>query len=122
MPKKEPIAKVRSQSLTFASGDMVTLDRKTLQEILKLTGKSIDALQNVRHCEILISSLDHHLSEIGNPELARYHDDINKALLLVQYWLGFAPDNHRDIDKWLNQAIESMQVVLAASELGGNNE
>jgi hypothetical protein len=106
----------RSQKLT--SPDMVVIDRKTCHELGKLIGQSIDQLQNIRHCEIFLTSLDHHLSELGDKQLAK-SSDISKALLLLEHWLGFVPEAQTDIDDWLTKAFQTLQVVLAASDLGG---
>jgi hypothetical protein len=100
---------------------MVTIDRKTCHELGKLIGRSIDQLQTMRHCEIFLTSLDHHLSELEDKELAMSRD-ISKALLLLQQWLDFVPETQTDIDGWLTKAFKTLQVVLAASDLGGGNE
>jgi len=121
MPKKEPIAEVRSQSLTFSSPDMVCLDRKTCHELGKLIGRSLDQLQAIRHCEIFLTSLDHHLSELEDKELAK-SPDIAKALLLLQHWLDFVPETQTGVDNWLTEAFKTLQVVLATSDLGGGDE
>jgi hypothetical protein len=121
MPKNEPIAETRSQSLTFSSPDMVMLDRKTYQDLMNLIGRSIDRLQEIRHCEIIITSLDHHLSEMENKELGK-SPEIAKALLLLQYWLDSVPESHAEIDGWLTNSFQTLRVVLAASKLGGGDE
>jgi hypothetical protein len=118
MPKNDATPEGRSQKLTSAPGDMVSLDRKTCHELGKLVGRSIDALQTIRHCEIIITSLEHHLSELEDKELAK-SPDIAKALLLLQYWLDFVPETHTEIDGWLTKAFQTLQIVLATSELGG---
>jgi hypothetical protein len=100
---------------------MVTLDRKTYRELMKLVGRSSDAIQNLRHCEIIITSLDHHLSDLENKELLR-SPDIAKALLLLRYWLDSVPKSQTEIEGWLTKAFETLQVVLAASDMGGGKD
>jgi hypothetical protein len=119
MPKNDATPEGRSQKLT--SPDMVMIDRKTCHELGKLIGRSIDQLQTIRHCEIILTSLDHHLSELEDKELAK-SPEIAKALLLLQYWLDFVPETQTEIDDWLTKAFKTLQVVLAASELGGGDE
>ena len=119
MPKNDATPEGRSQKLT--SPDMVMLDRKTCHELGKLIGRSIDQLQNIRHCEIFLTSLDRHLSELEDKELAKSLD-ISKALLLVQHWLDFVPESQTDITEWLQTAFSTLQTVLAASKLRGGNE
>ncbi len=118
MPKNDATPEGRSQKLTSASGDMVSLDRKTCHELGKLVGRSIDQLQAIRHCEIFLTSLDRHLSELEDKELAK-SPDISKALLLLQHWLDFVPESQADITEWLQTAFQTLQIVLAASDLGG---
>jgi len=119
MPKNDATPEGRSQKLT--SPDMVMIDRKTCHELGKLIGQRIDQLQNIRHCDIFLTSLDHHLSELEDKQLAK-SSDISKALLLLEHWLGFVPETQTDIDDRLTKAFTTLQVVLAASELGGGDE
>jgi hypothetical protein len=119
MPKNDATPEGRSQNLM--SPDMVMIDRKTCHELGKLVGRSIDQLQTIRHCEILITSLDYDLTEMEDKEL-RQSPDISKALLLVKYWLDVVPEYHTDISGWLQKAFETLQIVLTANELGGGNE
>ncbi len=46
----------RSQDLTCVSEDMVTLDRKTFEEIYGLIGNCVDAIADLQRCEIFITS------------------------------------------------------------------
>jgi hypothetical protein len=119
MPKNDATPEGRSQKLT--SPDMVMIDRKTCHEVGKLIGRSIDGLRTIRHCEIIITSLEHHLSELEDRELAT-NPDIAKALLLLKYWLDFVPESQAEMAGWLGKAFQTLQVILAASELGGNDE
>ena len=121
MPKNDAGAEGRSQSLTFAPGDMVTLDRKTYRELMRLVGSSSDAIQSLRHCEIIITSLENHLSTLEDKELLRSLD-IAKALLLLRYWLDSVPKAQTEIDGWLTKAFLTFQVVLAANDMGGGHE
>ena len=116
MPKNDPIAETRSQKLT--SPDMVMIDRKTYRDLMKLVGNGSDAILALRECEILIASLDRHIRHMAakNQENSL---DISQALLLVQCWKDMAPDTHKHIDDCLAKAFETFQVVLAASDLGG---
>lgn len=121
MPKNDAGAEGRSQKLTFSSANMVCIERKTYQDLMNLIRRSIDQLQIIRHCEIVLTSLDHHLSEMEDKELGG-SQEIAKALLLLQYWLDFVPETHTEIDGWLTESFKILQTVLAASKLGGGNE
>ena len=121
MPKKEPVAETRSQSLTFSSPDMVMLDRKTCHELGKLVGRSIDQLQIIRQSEIMLTSLEHHLSELAD-DTGDKDFEIAKGLLLLKHWLDVVPEFQADITEWLQTVFQTLQIVLAASKLGGGDE
>jgi len=80
----------RSQFLSFASREMVTLDRQTLDGVLELIAQCIREIKNARHCEIFLTSLNHSLCEWSELELA-HEDEIAKLQLyhfskrLLQY-------------------------------------
>jgi hypothetical protein len=120
MPKNEPIAETRSQKLT--SPDMVSLDRKTCKQLGKLIGQSIDQLQNIRCCEIMLTSLEYHLSELADDKELDKSFEIGKGILLLRYWLGCVPQSQIEITERLQVAFQTIQVALAANELGGDNE
>jgi hypothetical protein len=125
MAKIDATPKGRSQKLT--SPDMVTLDRKTCHELGKLIGQSIDQLQDVCCCEIMLTSLEYHLSELADEESAgdRNPDksfEIGKGILLLRYWLGCVPQSQSEIAGRLQDAFKTLQTVLVASELGGGDE
>jgi hypothetical protein len=119
MPKNDAGAEGRSQKLT---SPMVTIDRKTFKELGKLIGNSIDQMQTIRHCEIMLTSLEYHLSELADDKELHNSFEIGKGLLLLKYWTDVVPGFQTDISGWLEKALETIQVALAASELGGGNE
>jgi hypothetical protein len=119
MPKNDATPEGRSQKLT---SPMVTLDRKTFKELGKLIGNSIDQMQTIRHCEIMLTSLEYHLSELANNKDLHNSFEIGKGLLLLKYWTDVVPEFQTDISGWLEKAFETIQVALAANELGGGNE
>ena len=106
------------QAKILASPDMVMLDRKTCHELVNLIGRSIDQLQVVRQSEIMLTSLEHHLVELADNTGDRDFE-ITKGILLLKYWLDCVPEFQTDISEWLQAAFQTLQVVLAASELGG---
>ena len=118
MPKNDATPEGRSQKLT--SPDMVMIDRKTCRELGKLIGNSIDQLQTIRHCEIMLTSLEYHLSELAN-DTERDSFEIGKGILLLKYWLDSVPEFQTEMAGWLQKAFETIQVALAANELGGGS-
>jgi hypothetical protein len=119
MPKNDVTPEGRSQKLT---SPMVTLDRKTCHELGKLIGNSIDQLQNIRHCEIMLTSLEYHLSELADDRTPNNEFEITKGIVLLRYWLNVVPKNQAEVSDWLEKAFQTLQVVLAASQLGGDDE
>jgi hypothetical protein len=120
MPKNDATPEGRSQKLT--SPDMVMLDRKTCRELGKLIGRTIDQMQNVRHCEIMLTSLQYHLYELANDKKLHNSFEIDKGLLLLKYWLDVVPKFQNEIIDWQQTAFDTIQVALASSELGGGDE
>jgi hypothetical protein len=120
MPKNDATPEGRSQKLT--SPDMVMIDRKTCRELGKLIGRTIDQMQNVRHSEIMLTSLQYHLSELADDKKLHNSFEIGKGLLLLKYWLDVVPKFQGEIIDWQQTAFDIIQVALAASELGGGNE
>jgi hypothetical protein len=121
MPKSTDRPEGRSQNLSSAPGDMVSLDRKTCHELGKLVGKSLDQLQIVRQSEILLTSLEHHLSKLAD-ETGDKDFEIAKGILLLRYWLDCVPEFQGDITDWLQTAFQTLQVVLATNDLGGGGD
>jgi hypothetical protein len=119
MPKNDATPEGRSQKLT---SPMVTLDRKTFKELGKLIGNSIDQMQTIRNCEIMLTSLEYHLSELADHKERHNSFEIGKGILLLKYWLNVVPGFQVEILDWQQKAFETIQVALAANELGGGNE
>jgi hypothetical protein len=120
MPKNDATPEGRSQKLM--SPDLVTIDRKTWHELGKRIGQSIDQLQTIRHCEIMLTSLEYHLSELADDRDLQNSFEIAKGILLLKYWTDCVPESHTEIAEWLQEAFQTLQTVMAASELGGSNE
>jgi hypothetical protein len=119
MPKNDATPEGRSQKLI--SPDLVVIDRKTCHELGKLVGRSLDQLQIIRQSEIMLTSLEHHLSELAD-NTGDKDFEIAKSLLLLKHWLDVVPEFQADITEWLQKAVQTLQVVLVASDLGGGNE
>jgi hypothetical protein len=119
MPKNDATPVGRSQKLI--SPGLVAIDRKTCNELGKLIGRSIDQLQIIRQSEILLTSLEQHLSKLAD-ETGDENLEISKGILLLRYWLDCIPEFQGDITSWLQTAFQTLQVVLAASDLGGGGD
>lgn len=112
-------AEGRSQKLL---SPMVTIDRKTFKDLGKVIGNSIDQMQIIRHCEIMLTSLEYHLSELADDKKLHNSFEIGKGLLLLKYWTDAVPKFQADISGELEKAFEIIQVALAANQLGGGKD
>jgi len=112
--------KGRSQFLSLAPREMVSLDRQTLEKVLGLIVQCRRAIKNARHCEIFLTSLNHSLCEWSELELAN-EDEITKLQLLLNYWLDVVPDSLEEVEDWLGESTQAFQTIFAASQLGGGN-
>lgn len=111
----------RSQFLSLAPKEMISLDRHTLDEVVRLIAGCINLVKNARHCEIFLTSLDHSLRQWSELEIAD-EDEICKLQVLLQPWLDVVPESLQDIEELLNDTSGTLQMVLTASRLGGSNE
>jgi hypothetical protein len=96
------------------AGDQICIDRKTFKQLLSLIICCADNLVNPRDCEIFLTSLDIYLSENESPEP-------RKSLLLLNHYRDVVPEALEEIADWLQEATETINVILAASELGGGD-
>jgi hypothetical protein len=69
----------------------------------------------------MLTSLEHHLSELAD-DTGDENFEMAKGLLLLKSWLDCVPEFQADITEWLQRAFKILQVVLAASNLGGGDE
>jgi len=110
----------RSQDLTCVSSEMVTLDRKTLEEIFSLIGDCVDTIINLRHSGVFITSAKRCLLDTGNLELAS-STEVSEAALLLDTWLDVVPKSHKEMDAWLQQANAITYLALAPIKLSKSN-
>jgi len=120
MPKSEGCPEGRSQFLSLAPREMVSLDRPTLEGVLQLIVRCIGAIKNARHCEIFLTSLHHSLCEWSELELAN-EDEITKLQLLLNYWLEVVPESLEEVEDSLKESTQTLQTIFVASRLGGGN-
>jgi hypothetical protein len=97
------------------AGDKICIDRETFKQLRSLVSCCANDLVNPRDCEIFLTSLDIYLSKSDNPES-------RKSLLLLNHYRDVVPDALLEIAEYLEEAIELINVVFAASELGGGND
>jgi hypothetical protein len=99
----------RSQKSTRLLPDLVTVDRQTLKNVLRLLSRCVDDVQIANHTEIMLYALDHYLSE-------EKEVNVNKSILLLRYWLDVTPERLKEVLDNLEEAHNTMKAILAATE------
>jgi hypothetical protein len=69
----------------------------------------LDDVQAVSHSEIMLVSLDNYLTEGKNI-------NVNKSMLLLHYWLEFAPERLKQVEDRLDEIHETIRVILEATK------
>jgi len=111
----------RSQDLTCVSSEMVTLDRKTIDEIFGLIGECVDTITDLQPCEVFITSAKRCLLDTANIELAS-SVEVTQAVLLMDSWLKVVPKSHEEMARWLQQANAITYLALAPIKLDKCND
>jgi hypothetical protein len=96
---------------------MVTLDRKTLEEIFSLIGECVDTITNLQHSDVFITSARRCLLDTLNREIVS-SVEVGEAVLLMDTWFKTVPKSHKEMDAWLQQANAITYLALAPIELG----
>jgi hypothetical protein len=99
---------------------MVTIDRKTLEEIFSLIGDCVDTITNLQPSEVFITSAKRCLLDTGNHELAS-SAEVSEVALLLNSWLDVVPKSHKEMDAWLQQANAITYLALAPIKLDKSN-
>jgi hypothetical protein len=99
---------------------MVTLHRKTFEEIYGLIGNCVDAITDLQRCEIFITSTERCLMEMGNLGVAN-SVQLSKIILLLESWLNVVPKSQEEMDRWLQQANATTYLVWAKTKSGKCN-
>jgi hypothetical protein len=104
----------RSQFLSIELIDKVVIDRKTLEKLRTTLRCCIDNIAGDRDCEIFLTSLDLYLSEEKKPSAS-------KSLLLLNHYRDVVPESLEEVEDWLQEAKEIINVILAATAGGGHD-
>jgi len=104
----------RSQILSPAEGDKITIDRPTFEQILNLlTGCHVN-VEYLTSNHVFVESAETYLE--SQPDTL----EIRKALKLLSVWIQTWPDAREELVDCLDEARESIKFILAASAGGGN--
>jgi CHAD domain-containing protein len=90
----------------------IELDSLTVKKLALLAEKTVQNLQPVRDCDVLLSSLNNYLEELSNPEEAR------KSSLLLRAYTDVVPEWLQEVEDWVTEIHEALSFILAANSLG----
>jgi hypothetical protein len=109
MTRSDANFSARSQKSTPPVPDLVTVDRQTLKNVLRLLSGCVDDVQIANHTEIMLYALDNYLSEEKDV-------NVNKAMLLLRYWLDVTPERLKEVLGDLEEAHDLIKVILEATK------
>jgi len=105
----------RSQHFTFKAKETITIDRATLEHIFSL----------LNGCSVNLDYLttNHVFVESTETYLAAQQESLEscKALTLLNIWIQTWPDAREELADGLEEAVQSIKFILAASA-GGEND
>lgn len=114
MTKNRDCSCGRSQMLTLAMPDQITIDVLTVKNLALLVGQSFYNVQGTRVNDIFLTSLKSYLEESSTAEEV----DVEKLSALLQVYLDTAPDLLLEAQNLLEQAGDQLSFILAASGHG----
>ena len=104
----------RSQNLSPAEGDKITIDRPTLERIFSLLNGCSISLEYLDSNHVFVEATESYLETLPDSL------EIRKALKLLDIWTQTCPDASKELTDSLDEARESIKFILAASAGGGN--
>ena len=105
----------RSQLFTFNAKEAITVDRRTLEHILFLLKSCSANREYLCGNDIFVVAAKTYLASLDSGES-------RKALNLLGVWTDIWPDAIKELQESLDEALESLKFILAASRLGGGND
>jgi hypothetical protein len=100
---------------------MVTVSRKTIDELFGLIGECVDTITDLQPCEIFITSAKRCLLDTANIELAS-SVEVSQVVLLMDSWLKVVPKHYEEMARWLQQANAITYLALAPIKLDKCND
>ncbi|WP_445245791.1 hypothetical protein [Microcoleus sp. OTE_8_concoct_300] len=104
----------RSQLFTFKAKESITIDRPTLERILFLLNGCRNHFEYLCSNDIFVFATKKYLADLDNVES-------RKALNLLGVWTDTWPDGSEELANCLDEAVQSVEFILAASAGGGND-
>ncbi|MEG4812731.1 hypothetical protein QUA82_35205 [Microcoleus sp. F8-D3] len=104
----------RSQLFTFKAKELITVDRFTLEHILLLLRNSRATCEYLSGNSIFVLATKTYLASLDSGES-------RKAINLLDIWEQTVPEALEELDESLEEGLQSVEFILAASA-GGKNE
>ena len=103
--------------------DKIVIDKLLVNKLTELLINSIYSVHVSRRSEIFLTSLDMHLSEnsVSNKNNKASHEFTEKSSLLLQSYQKAVPKLLGKAESCLEEAIDLINLVVSASEAGGDN-
>jgi hypothetical protein len=103
--------------------DKIVIDKLLVNKLTELLINSIYSVHVSRRSEIFLTSLDMHLAEnsISNKNNKASHEFTEKSSLLLESYQKAVPKLLGKAESCLEEAIDLINLVVSASETGGDN-
>ena len=114
MPHTDGCPEGRSQLFTFKAKETITVSRPTLEHIFALLNGCSANFKYLCGNDIFVFATKNYLASLDNPESG-------KALNLLGAWTDTWPDASEELADGLDEAVQSIKFILAAT-VGGRND
>jgi hypothetical protein len=106
------------------ANDKIVIDKLLVNKLTELLINSIYSIHVSRRSEIFLTSLDMHLAEnsISNKNNKASHEFTEKSSLLLESYQKAVPKLLGKAESSLEEAIDLINLIVSASEAGGDNE
>ena len=103
--------------------EKIVIDKLLLNKLTELLINSIYSVHVSRRSEIFLTSLDMHLAEnsVSNKNNKASHEFSEKSSLLLESYQKAVPKLLGKAESCLEEAIDLINLVVSASEAGGDN-
>jgi predicted nucleotidyltransferase component of viral defense system len=112
-----------TEDLEPEADDKIVIDKLLINKLTELLINSIYSVHVSRRSEIFLTSLDMHLAEnsISNKNNKASHEFTEKSSLLLESYQKAVPKLLVKAESSLEEAIDLINLVVSASETGGDN-
>ena len=103
--------------------EKIVIDKLLVNKLTELLINSIYSVHVSRRSEIFLTSLDMHLAEnsISNKNNKASHEFTEKSSLLLESYQEDVPKSLGKAESCLGEAIDLINLIVSASEAGGEN-